>query len=263
MHHGPPANLLSFLGAEHENELVSTHKHARDLDMLTQIDGLFQAPVKYLDIPKGQRAIAQLYLFIHYHLYATVSNLMRMHVAEALGCERKAIDAALTAYEMLTDSASIAAYEARDWKFLRIKAFIEKARKKDPSRYPLAGELLKTWDMCSEFGSHADDSTFALRLDQVPIPENPDQQKLFFMYFQVPATTHESHLYYVDVFTTFMTITRIFEPFIKARAKGLPFDEWASRRDQVESTVRAEWARLQDLPKAEQDAESAAPTKAI
>ena len=42
MYPSPARNLLSFLGAEHENELVSTDKHARDLDMLSQIDGLFR-----------------------------------------------------------------------------------------------------------------------------------------------------------------------------------------------------------------------------
>lgn len=251
MHPGPPGNLLSFLGAEHENELVSTHKHAKDLDMLSHIDGLFQAPVQHFDIPKGKSSIAQLYLFIHYHLYTTVSNLMRMHIAEALGCERKAIDAAFTAYEMLTDPASIAVYETRDWKFLNIKAYIDKARKKDASKYPLAAELLKTWNMCSEFGSHADDSTFTLRLDQVPIADNADQQKLYFLYFQVPATIHEAHFYYVDTFITFLTITKVFEPFIKEHAKELQFDEWVKKRDQVDGVVRTEWARLDKLLEAE------------
>lgn len=244
MHPGPPGNLMSFLAAEHESELVSTHKHGPDLDMLSHIDGLFQAPIQHFDIPKGQRAIAQLYLFIHYHLYSTISNLMRMHVAEALGCERKAIDAALSAYEMVLDSGSIPAYEAREWKFLSIKSFIEKARKKDAGAYPLAEELVKTWDMCSEFGSHADDSSFALRLDQVPIASNPDQQLLYFLYFQVPQTLDEAHLYYVDAFSTFLTMTRIFEPFIRDHAKGLPFDEWVKKRDQVDGGVRTELSRL-------------------
>jgi hypothetical protein len=244
MYPSPPRNLLSFLGAEHENELVSTHKHARDLDMLSHIDGLFQAPVPHLDVPKGQHAVAQLYLFIHYHLYSTVANLMRLHVAEALGCERKAIDAALTAYELLTDPASALAYEAREWRFLTIKAFIEKARKRDPTAYPLADELIKAWDMCSEFGAHADSNTFALRLDQVPVENNPNQQKLSFLYFQAPATTDEAHLYYVDAFATFLAMTRVFEPFIKNCAKGFPFEDWGTRRDQIDAVVRKELARL-------------------
>lgn len=101
MHPAPLGNLLNFLAAEHENELVSTHKHVRDLDVLAKFEGLYQAPVGHLDIPDPQRPIAKLYLFVHYHLYSTVANLMRMHVSEALSCERKAIDAALSAYEML------------------------------------------------------------------------------------------------------------------------------------------------------------------
>ncbi len=239
-----PKNLLSFLGAEHENELVSTHKHARDLDILSHIDGLIRAPIQYLNVPKDQSVIAKLYLFIHYHLYSTISNLMRLHVAEALGCERKAIDAALSAYAMLTDPSSIAGYEAREWKFLSIKRFIEKSRKKNPTVYPLADELIKTWDMCSEFGAHADDNAFALRLDNVPAGNNPDEQKLYFLYFQAPKSPNEARLYYVDAFATFLTFTHIFEPFIKAHATGLPFKDWAGQRDQIEGVVRNELARL-------------------
>jgi hypothetical protein len=244
MHPGPPGNLLSFIATEHENEMVSIHKHGRDLDVLAKIDCLYQAPVRFFDIPSGERPLAQLYLFIHYHLYSTVSNLLRMHVAEALGCERKAIDAALSAYEMLADPTSIPAYQAREWKFLNIKRHIEKARKKDASRFPLAEELLSTWDMCSEFGAHADDSAFALRLEQVPIPTNADQQKLYFLYFQLPSTTDEAHFYYVDAFANFLTITRIFEPFVQAHAKGLSFDGWREQRDTLDAVIRTELARL-------------------
>ncbi len=242
--HPLPENMLSFLAAEHENELVSTHKHARDLDILSHIDGLIKAPVQYFNVPKDQSVIAKLYLFIHYHLYSTISNLMRLHVAEALGCERKAIDAALTAYVMLTDPSSIAGYEARERKFLSIKSFIEKARKKNNADYPLAEELIKTWDLCSQFGAHADDSAFALRLDNIPAGNNPDQQKLYFLYFQAPMSRNEARLYYVDAFATFLTFTHIFEPFIKAHAKGLPVNDWVRQRDQIEGVVRRELALL-------------------
>ena len=102
-----PKNLLSFLGAEHENELVSTHKHARDLDILSHIDGLIRAPIQYLNVPKDQSVIAKLYLFIHYHLYSTISNLMRLHVAEALGCERKAIVSEATTRPRLSCNKSV------------------------------------------------------------------------------------------------------------------------------------------------------------
>jgi hypothetical protein len=144
MHPGPPGNLLSFIAAEHENELVSVHKHGPDLQVLANIDGLYQAPVQDFDVPGPMRPIAQLYLFVHYHLYSTVANVLRRHVSEALGCEHKANDAALSAYVMLTDPASIPAYQARDWKFLNIKRHVEKARKGDTGRFPLAEELLLT-----------------------------------------------------------------------------------------------------------------------
>jgi hypothetical protein len=98
--------------------------------------------------------------------------------------------------------------------------------------------------MCSEFGAHADSNTFALRLDQVPVENNPNQQKLYFLYFQAPATTDEAHLYYVDAFATFLAMTRIFEPFIKNCAKGFPFEDWGTRRDQIDAVVRKELARL-------------------
>lgn len=39
-------------------------------------------------------------------------------------------------------------------------------------------------------------------------------------------------------------MTRIFEPFIKNCAKGFPFEDWSTRRDQIDAVVRKELARL-------------------
>lgn len=253
MPHEPPDSLLSFLGAEHTNELVSTYRSARALDVFTHIDGLWRAPVKFLDVPAGLHAVAQLYLFVHYQLYVTLSNLMRMHVSEALGCERKAIDATLCAYEIIANPESAAGYKVREWKFLNIKRFIEKALSRDATRYPLAVELLKTWDFCSQFGAHADYSTFALRLDEAPVVGNPDQRKLFFMYFQIPQTDEEAQFYYADTFVNFLSMARIFEPFIQAHAKELPYGEWSAKLNELDHVARKEWARLRDLIDAQKE----------
>jgi hypothetical protein len=247
----PPGSLLSFIAAEHENELVSTLKHAQELQWLSRIDGLLRAPIADLDVPKGLQAIAQLYLFITFHLYTTVVNLMRLHLAEALGCERKAIDAALSAYEMLTDSESISAYHDREWKFLNIKAFIDKARKKDPEAYPLARDLLCTWDHCSEFGAHADLSTFAGRLNQTPIAEDPDKQLLHFFYFQAPSSEDEARFLYVDVFANFIAMSKIFDPLFKAHSKGVDWPNWVKSREDVEGAILGEWQRLKTKLEAE------------
>lgn len=243
----PPQSIMEFLGADHTNELVSTHKHAKDLDFLNRIDGLLMSPVKLLDVPQHLHPLVQLYSFVHYQLYATVSNLMRLHLGEALGCQRKAIDATFSAYLMLLDANTVPEYQARHRKFLNIKAHIVHARKADPGSFPLAEELLKTWDHCSEFGAHADDSGFALRVGAQPVPDAPGKHTLFFFYFQQPASLTESSWYYVDAFVNFLAMARIFEPFIRDHAKGFPCDEWMNRLNGLDGAARNEWARLRDL----------------
>lgn len=241
-----PGSLLDFMGAEHTNELVSVHKFGAHLEILQHIDGLLRAPVSDIDVPANLHAVAQLYLFMHYNLYASVANLMRLHVGEALGCQRRAIDATLSAYEMIENPTSAPEYETGAYKFKFIQRFISKARNKDTTRYPLAVELLKTWEQCSAFGAHADAQSFGLRMKKVKMAGVENKHKLFFLYFEQPQTEDESHFFFTDTLVNFLNMARVFAPFVQQYAPGFAFNAWSQKLDQLDTTCRAHWKELAD-----------------
>lgn len=124
-----PDNIFGFIAEEEENLLVSTYHGKTHLHALEEVDSIIRSPVDKLVVPKEMAAVAQLYLFIHYHLYSTFTNFMRLHLAEAMTAQRKAIDAALSAYKIIDDPSTANAYENREWEFQNIKTHIAKARK--------------------------------------------------------------------------------------------------------------------------------------
>ncbi len=46
----PQTHLLEYLGAEEANLLVSMNLCKRDMDFFPKLDGLFQEPLKYIDL---------------------------------------------------------------------------------------------------------------------------------------------------------------------------------------------------------------------
>ena len=58
--------------------------------------------------------------------------------------------------------------------------------KNDPSKYPLSHTLINIHDACSEFGSHADISSFFYRLERKKIPDTK-QDKVFSALFSISS----------------------------------------------------------------------------
>lgn len=232
----------TFLAGEEQNLLITWSNLHPDFQVFTRLDSLLREPVALIDVPSGQEVVPGLYLFTHYHLYVSVANLARSHLSESLASTRKAIDASLAAYEIILDPSTAPLYEARDKRFLFIKAHIDKARKADESRYPLAVELIQFHDVCSEIGSHADISSFIYRVEQREM-DDPSKNQLFFHYFQFSTDTDEYHLHFVETLLAFFHIARIFEPMIKDRAKGLRAD-WSADLAKVGAALAKEHASV-------------------
>uniref|UniRef100_C5CUY0 Uncharacterized protein n=1 Tax=Variovorax paradoxus (strain S110) TaxID=543728 RepID=C5CUY0_VARPS len=239
-----PDNIFSFMAAEDENAHVSTYKNVQHLHALEKVDSIVRSPVPKLHVPKEMSSVARLYLFIHYQLYSTFANLMRLHLAEAMAAQRKAIDAALSAYKIVDDPATVNNYENREWEFQNIKTHIVKVRKGDPAKYPLADELIKTHEVASEYGAHADVSTFVLRTANEPIEGSADQMRQLFLYFQAPESEAQCNLMYVDALSNFLTITRIFDPFFKQYTKDWDVEGWINHRDAHDGWIRKELGRV-------------------
>lgn len=214
-------DFIQFIAGEEQNMLTSMVNLRADLDVFSALDNLWLAPIDLIDVPEKEKVIPMLYLFTHFQMYVSVAAMMRAHLSESMGSTRKAVDAALSAYEMILDPASIPMYEAGHNRFRFIKGYITDARKKDNSRYPLAEGLLAQHETFSEYGSHADASSFVYRLEENIDIGKKNKSRSQFKYFQFPKKRSEFHLHFLELLVAYYGMLEIFRPMILKYAKGL------------------------------------------
>lgn len=211
-------NFLEYLGKEEHNLLSSIVNWKEEFNLFYNLDRIYQEPLKRIAISSDNATVPQLYLFVHFHLYFSISCLFRCHLSEALSSLRNAIDASLSAYKIILEPNSAEAYKTRDRYFQFIKFNIQREIKKDKSLYPLAHDLIRIHDMCSEYGSHSDVSSFFHRLE-IKETENKEQDIMFVHYFQFPRDPEEFRFYYLSILQTFHAIFLIFKIFIDQNLK--------------------------------------------
>lgn len=224
-------NFLEYLAGEEQNLLASIINFRPDFDAFYNLDNIFQEPFRYLEVTKEEDIVPSLFLFVHFHLYFSVSCLLRSHFSECLASARKAIDASLSAYRIILDPQTAELYKKRNKTFLYIKSYIQGERSKDKNRYPLAEGLLELHDMCSEYGSHADVSSFVHRVEVRNLPAL-NKQHLMFHYFQFPKDTNEYAVYFVDTLWAYYGMLLIFRDFLEPKVKAANPD-WGKKIDML------------------------------
>ncbi|MDR7377099.1 hypothetical protein J2X19_001757 [Rhodoferax ferrireducens] len=215
---------------EAENAKISAKLHEAVLIEHTIVDQVIRTCINGLHIDNTPaNMVAQLYHFVHVQYLAALSNLLRLHLSESMGNTRKAVDATLTAYELILFPEKLPMYLAREWHFQTIKSRIERARKGDPTKYPLAAGLLELHDIGSQYGAHADVSSFIHRMKRRP---HEDSRGIIqnFVYFQVPESQDQGDAHYVNLFHNFLLMTRVFDPFTEKYAP-INFEVWRADRD--------------------------------
>lgn len=211
-------NFLEYIGIEEHNFLASVINYRNEFDLFSNIDKVYQEPLKRLDIPEKEAVIPQLYLFVHFHLYFSVSCLLRSHLSECLNSMRKAIDASLTAYKLILEPELTEKYLNRDKYFQFIKGNFQREIEKDAAKYPLAKTLLKLHDACSEVGSHSDISSFFHRLEFNKISES-NKKEILLHYFQFPRNPEEYRFYYLVTLQAFFYMFLVFKIFLDKKLK--------------------------------------------
>ncbi len=211
-------NFVEYIGLEEQNLLTSMTNFRKEFDLFFNIDKIYQEPLRRLDVPEKEFIIPQLYLFVHYHLYFSVSCLLRSHLSECLNSMRKAIDASLTAYKLILEPELTEKYINRDNYFQFIKGNFQRELKKDESKYPLAKTLLNLHDACSEFGSHADISSFFHRLE-FKETTSLNKQNIMVHYFQFPRNPEEYRFYYLVTLQAFFHMFLVFKIFLDDKLK--------------------------------------------
>lgn len=217
-------DFLEYLGKEEINLTTSLVNFRQEFDLFGSLDLIYQEPWRRLDIKSTDESgmiIGQLYLFVHFYLYFSISCIMRSHLSEAFSSMRKAIDATLSAYKIILDPSLTKAYIERNHndhnKFEYVKNTIEKEIKKDSTAYPLAKELLKLHESCSEYGCHADFNSFAYRLEFQEISK--DTSRMVMNYFQFPKNQTEYKMYFIIISLSFWHMFKIFKLFFDEKLK--------------------------------------------
>lgn len=224
----PETNLLGFLGAEEQNLLTTMVKCHRDIAIaFPKLDGAFQAPIKHIDIninDEHPKTILALYLFTHYHLYLSTTLLLRCHLSDSLASTRKAIDATLTAYRLIIEPGTLEDYKNQHRDYQYIKHYVGRMRKDNLHAFPLAPPLLDVHDKCSEYGSHADISSFVHRIS---IDETPGTGKGIYRVgmFQLMSELEIRH-HLVMTFLAYTTMLKIYSEFVGGLAQGLDRGAW-------------------------------------
>jgi hypothetical protein len=207
------SNFLEYLGAEEQNLLTSIINFKGELDLFYNVDRIYQEPLGRMVVGSGGVAVPQLYLFVHFHLYFSISCLLRCHLSDSLSSLRKAIDASLCGYKIIVSPDSERRYWERDKYFQFIKANFQNEMNKDQSAYPLARSLIKIHELCSEFGSHSDISSFIHRLETKE-SECDEGDILLVHYFQFPRNPEEFRYYYISILQSFYLMFLIFKTFL-------------------------------------------------
>ncbi len=240
-------NLLEFIGIEENNLLVSMITCHRDIALgFPNIDGVFKAPIKHLNInvkDDHKNIVVALYLYTHYHMYFSIVCLLRCHLSESLASTRKAIDATLTAYRLITEPETLTQYVNREKDYKSIKAFIGRKRREDSKVYPLAETLLEFHDICSEYGSHADISSLVQRI-VIEGVEGADIGQFKVNMFQIMDSDLEERKHMVDTFLVFTSMLKVFSGFISGLATGLDSEDWNKKIDNLTIAILKEVGKI-------------------
>ena len=212
------ANFLDYLGHEEQNLLTSLLKYRSEFDLFYDLDQIYQNPLQRLEVSNNKKIVPQLYLFVHFHLYFSISCFLRTHLSECLSSIRKAIDATLSAYKIILEPETAGKYRARDKTFQFIKTHVKSKIKEDSSKYPLAHQLIEIHDACSQFGSHADISSFFHRLEDKKI-SGTKKGHIIIRYFQFAKQDEECHFYFISTLQAFYLMFKIFKLFFDVNLK--------------------------------------------
>ena len=216
-------NFLEYLGAEEQNLLTGLMILKSDFDLFLNLDYIYQEPLKRLVVSEKDDVIPfQLYRFIHFHLYFSMSCLLRYHISESFFSTRKAIDAALTAYKLIFEPDTTEKYRTRDKEFQHIKSHIQRERRKNIKKYPLAAELIKIHDLFSEYGSHSDINSYQKRIE-VRKSSDTETGHFMFHYFEISDPIEARKLYF-QTLRIFHSMFRIFKILFDKRLKIIDSD---------------------------------------
>jgi len=224
-------DFFEYLAKEDQNLLVSLHTHRRELNLFDELDCLYQELIDAIQATNNITAeewLAALLMRVHHQLYSSTASFFKCHLSESFASTRIAIDATLSAYKIFLDPNTAQDFVDTNKKFKFIKSHIEKERKRDSSRYPLAPQLIEFHEVCSEYGAHCDSSSFIHKLD-------PRVENLVYNCFQ-NLTEEDFKKYFKTILFCFLYMFKIFSQGFSIQLK-IDKSKWLSQIDNLEAKL--------------------------
>jgi hypothetical protein len=160
-------DILEFISAEHQNELVSIANLKNELGFLKELDEIYQDINHTFSISANKDEhymIATMFLQSHNELYIGMSQFFKSHLGKAFVSSRIAIDAAFNGYYFTKNPKDIKEFLNEDSPihkkvFRRMKSYI----KENIKEYPLAQNLVKLHEAASGFSAHSSFQSIAYK----------------------------------------------------------------------------------------------------
>lgn len=238
-------NFFEFLGGQETNLLVLLHNHKNEFDYFSRLDKLFEIAVR----PKGTLSGVDsfpfsLFLYIHYHLYFSLSCFLRGHIHDAFFSARKAIDATLYSFLILENpdkkEAQVRKFIEMDKEFKNARFTVQnKIENNEISKlhlcYPYLENLCNNHKTFSSFSAHVDLNALVYHWEKTD-----DGNKM--KYFQLPKTKEEISYWYLSLLHVFSQTCPIFFGFLSENGKV--DQKWFNQLVSLTNDIEGEKAKV-------------------
>lgn len=234
-------DVFDFIRQEHEQFEISTATRLDELEIVEQLQRLYDAAVPTAPVLEDDMPIFQLLILTHYYFLRAVADMLRCHLSESFGSARIAIDAAMIAAQIIADRASQVAYVKRTKPFDNYARHIGNLIKDNkPLPHPLIGPLFALHKKLSRFSSHADVGGFIHRLD---ISREPGNRRIVVQYFQFASEENQRTMHNLSLFHTFVMVLDVFTDFLIVEHKSVP-ERWRNELHALGITIERLHAAL-------------------
>lgn len=241
----PIIALPDFLRTEGKNLEAGLSQHQDLLTRFEVLNSLFHQARPHIQLERTVLGtiLGALFDMTQFHLHFTMATFLRGHPDEAFASARKAFDATMNAMVLHAEPDRFEQYRRGAYPFSRITRYIGG---KDRARtYPLGAGLVSLHGTLSEHASHADFGSLAPRIEHVRGATGVIEQQLFAWFSPHQADPPMDHAFAVDILACFSAMLRAWDPWIRARARGLPLG-WRAQADRFDDWANGEQRRLHD-----------------
>jgi hypothetical protein len=237
-----PIDIIDFTSDQQKNFMISFSRLTEEIDILSHIQGLYNASMAYKELKDEDIVIFQLLHFTHYQFLYATSSFLRCHINESFMSARAAIDSALNASWIINDKSTRFAYLNRESPF---KGMVRHYRNMMKNNKTLPHEFIPHLvDMHQKFStlSHADLASFVHRFDKSP---DDSDKILYFQYFQISEDPTLQKVYFLNLLQSFVIILDIFANFLVTDQKVVPND-WKNELLRLGNFIETKTKSLKD-----------------